>query len=262
MSKQKIIYLTAGLVLGLLLGFFVTNAINRSELSELNTLRAEVERLRGGAQQQQGAAAQSPQAGADGGLPTLSDEQLRNAIAKADANPDDANMQRLSGQSLYLYAGQKGNTAILPDVVRILKRAHNANPKDFLTAAMLGDSVFQQARVNNDPAGLSEARTYFQRASELRPDDANVHTSLGWTYFYGTPSDPQRAISEYRKALRIDPQHEASLQSLVAALIATNNFTEAEKRLGELEKVNASNEELSNLRAQLAQRRNEAKERD
>jgi ATP/maltotriose-dependent transcriptional regulator MalT len=51
------------------------------------------------------------------------------------------------------------------------------------------------------------------------------------------------------------------LQNLAAALIETGNLDEAGKRLDELEKLNSSNSELSNLRAQLEQKRNAAKER-
>jgi hypothetical protein len=52
-----------------------------------------------------------------------------------------------------------------------------------------------------------------------------------------------------------------SVQSLVAALIETGSFDEAGRRLDELEKLNPSNAELPNLRAQLEQKRNAAKEK-
>ena len=94
----------------------------------------------------------------------------------------------------------------------------------------------------------------------MQPDDAIARTSLGLTYFYDKPSDPQRAMREYRRVLQTDPRQEMALQSLAAALIETRNLDEAAKRLDELEKVNPSNQELPNLRAQLEQKRNAAKE--
>jgi hypothetical protein len=53
-----------------------------------------------------------------------------------------------------------------------------------------------------------------------------------------------------------------ALQSLSSALIATGALAEAEKRIEELQAVNGANAALSNLRAQLAQARNAAKEKD
>jgi hypothetical protein len=53
-----------------------------------------------------------------------------------------------------------------------------------------------------------------------------------------------------------------ALQSLAAALIATGALAEAQQRLEELQTVNPGNAALSNLRAQLAQVKNAAKEKD
>jgi predicted Zn-dependent protease len=88
-----------------------------------------------------------------------------------------------------------------------------------------------------------------------------VRTNLGRTYFFDKPSNPQRAIGEYRRALQADPKQELLLQSLAAALIETGDLEEAARRLDELEKVNPSNTELPGLRTQLEQKRNAAKEK-
>ena len=85
-----------------------------------------------------------------------------------------------------------------------------------------------------------------------------MRTRLGLTYYFGQPSDPQRAIVEYRKSLALDPRHEPTLQHLASALIAVGNREEAQKRIDELQNLNPSNQALPNLRAQLAQSRNAA----
>jgi len=87
-----------------------------------------------------------------------------------------------------------------------------------------------------------------------------VRTSLGLTYFYDNPPDAQRAIREFRRALQVEPHGEMPLQSIAAALIEAGDFDEAGKRLNDLEQVNPRNPELANLRAQLEQKRNAAKE--
>jgi tetratricopeptide (TPR) repeat protein len=266
LSTRTIVVGVACLVLGFLAGFFLANGINRGEAEKLS---AEVVSLRaagaGGGkaatQQQQGGGQQTPAAAGDDSFPRLTDEQLANAVAKADAAPQDAELQRKVGQALYVYAWQSGNASILPDVARVLRRAHDLDPKDFKTTVMAGDAQFLIARSKNDPQALADARRLYESALASQPEDAVVRTSLGLTYFYGNPPDAQRAIREYRRALQTDPRQEMSVQSLAAALIETGGFDEAGRRLDELEKLNASNTELPNLRAQLEQKRNAAKEK-
>ncbi|HJQ33473.1 MAG TPA: tetratricopeptide repeat protein [Pyrinomonadaceae bacterium] len=254
----------ACLILGFVAGFFLANGLNRQEQDRL---RAEVTSLKAGGPtanannnaQPAGRGQQTQTAGEDS-LPQLTDEQLANAVTKADAAPSDAELQRKVGQGLYVYAWQTGNASILPDVARILKRAHELDPKDYKTTVMAADAQFLIARSGNDPKPLAEARKLYESALAAKPDDAVVRTSLGLTYFYDSPSDPQRAIREYRRALQTDPKQEMPLQSLAAALVETGAFDEASKRLDELEKLNPSNKDLPNLRAHLEQKRNAAKE--
>ena len=261
MSRDKVIYLAVGVALGLVVGFAVSNRINGGELEEM---RGELTRLRA-ASAPKGEASPAPQAAEGEGqtsLPQLTDEELRNAVAKADASPGDAALQRTAGQGLYLYAMERGKPAILPDVARILKRAHEAAPEDYPLTVLAGTAHFLVARGRGDAGALREARKYYERALAAKQDDIVVRTSLGLTYFFDRPPDAARAAREYRKALEIDPRHEMPLQSLVAALIETGELAEAEKRLKELEGVNPSNQELPNLREQLARKQNASKERD
>ncbi|HEX5709299.1 MAG TPA: tetratricopeptide repeat protein, partial [Pyrinomonadaceae bacterium] len=260
-NAQKLIILAAGLVAGFAAGFFLANNVNSKEAS---ALRAEVARLRASSPDASatGAGQQTPAAQTPTGedeIPNLTDEQLRTAVAKADASPADAQLQRISGQGLYFYAMQKGNATILPDAARILRRAHEADPKDAKITVLLANALFVLSQ-NGEPERLADARVYYQKALAVTPADAAVRTSLGRTYFYAKPSDARSAIREYRKALEIEPRNELALHDLAAALIATGELDEAERRLAELERVNPEAGALANLRAQLAQKRNEARE--
>ena len=261
-TRQTAYGLAAGLLIGFLAGFFLTNSINRKEQDRL---RAELTRARSGAPEP-GA---SPTGGqnfptppADGeGFPTLTDEQLKLAVARADAAPTDVELQRKAGQALYYYAMQTGNASILPEVARLLKRAHELSPKDYQTNVLAGNAHFLVARGGGDLRTLPEARKLYEQALSAKPDDVVVRTSLGLTYFYDRPPDARRAIREFRRALQDDPRHEMPLQSLAAALIEAGELEEAERRLGELETVNKLNQELANLRAQLEQKKNAAGEK-
>jgi tetratricopeptide (TPR) repeat protein len=265
LNKRTIILAGAVcLVLGFLAGFFLANGINRQEQDKL---RAEVASLRadGGAKDSQKGGGQggarAANAGNDDGFPTLTDEQLAGAVAKADQSPQDLAIQRQVGQALYVYAWQRENATILPDVARILKRAHDLDPKDYKTTVMAGDAQFLIARSKGDTRPLAEARKLYETALSAKPEDAVVRTSYGLTYYYDSPPDARRAIREYRLALKSDPRQELPLQSLAAALIETGEFEEAASRVEELEKLNPSNRELADLRTQLEQKRNAAKEK-
>ncbi|MGH9902377.1 MAG: tetratricopeptide repeat protein, partial [Pyrinomonadaceae bacterium] len=173
------------------------------------------------------------------------------------ANPDDIDLQRNLGRGLYLYAVNFNNPALLTDAVRMLKRVHEADPKDYESLVLLGNALFDAGQ-HGDAAQFVEARKYYLKALETKPDDVNVRTDLGLTYYFDRPADPARAIREYRKSLAVNPRHEMTLQNLAAALITTGETAEAQKRIDELAEVNASNPALPNLRAQLAQEKNAA----
>lgn len=253
LSAQKVLVFAAGLLLGLVLGFLLTNQLNREELEKA---RAQAARAPAPAQP----AAPSGDPGLDQ-LPDLSDEQLRDAVGRADSAPADAGLQRVAGQALYFYAMNRGKTQVLPDAARILRRAHEADPKDYGTAILAGNASFYLARNQNDAARLADARRFYESALAARPDDVDARTSLGLTFYFATPPDPRRAIREYRRALERDPRSQFTLQSLVAALIEAGEVEEAERRLAELEGAGGQSPELSALRAQLEQKRGAAKER-
>ncbi len=148
---------------------------------------------------------------------------------------------------------------LLPDAVRLLKRAWQSEPKDYDTIVLVGNALFDLGQAD-DLTRLVEARSFYEKALAVKPGDVNVRTDLGLTYYFAKPSDPQRAISEYRKSLALDARHEMTLQNLSAALITTGAFAEARQRIEELQGVDAANPALPNLRAQLVQAENAAKE--
>jgi tetratricopeptide (TPR) repeat protein len=264
-NKQKILFALAGLVAGCAIGFFFTNSVNRKELEES---RAELARARSSSGRQQSPQQQGDVRGANGnatdassGASMPTEAEMRELISKADANSGDAAYQRKIGQGVYMYALSTGQPALMPEAVRLLKRAHEADPKDYEATVLVGNALFALAQVT-DASKFGEARVYYNKALAAKPEDTNVRTLLGMSYFFGQPSEPERAIKEYRKSLVAEPRQEMALQSLTAALIATGELAEAQQRLDELQTVNSGNATLSNLRAQLAQAKNAAKEKD
>src|SRR5918997_2597602 len=179
LNKRVLIVGALGVVLGFLAGFFLANGINRGEQEKL---RAELASARAGAQG--GGTGKAQQASATTGgdsFPTLTDEQLGNAVRQADADPSNAELQHKVGQALYFYAWEKGNAEILPEVARILKRAHALDPKNYRTTVIAGDAHFLLASRDGDARTLGEARAFYEAALAAQPDDAQVRTNLGRT---------------------------------------------------------------------------------
>ena len=253
MNKHNILYGIIGLLAGFIIGFMFANQANRSAVNDPRNAETRTR-------------PNTPPPGetgtpsATGNNPgTPSEAEIRDAITKADARPDDASLQRGFGMVLYRYASQTQNASFLPDVARMLKRAFDANPKDRELLVALGNVYFDMGQAS-DPAHFVEAREYYLKALEIKADDVNARTDLGLTYYFGQPSDPQRAIAEYRKSLAIDPRHEPTLQNLATALIAVGKTEEAQKIIEQLGSINPANSSLPDLRAQMAQSKNRSPE--
>ena len=253
MNGQKILYTAVALAVGAVAGFVFADRANRKEL---DALRSEVAQARAGKPATRPGARDSGAQPAPASAPAMpTAQEMRDIIAKADARAGDGNYQREVGQGVYMYSLAQNDPGLMPEAIRLLKRAEKSDPKNFQTVLLLGNAHFALAQ-DGDAKLYPEARAYYLRALETKPEDANLHALLGMTYYFGSPSDAARAIGEYRKSLAKNPQHEMALQNIVAALVSTGSLEEAERRLKELEGVNPQNNALDNLRAQLAQARN------
>lgn len=247
MKIRNLLFAATGILVGFTIGFILANSLHSRERTQAVAPSAPT-----------AAQAGNPSSAKDAarGLP---DDELREAIATTDARADDIDLQKRFGLALYRYANQSRDARYLPDAVRFLKRAFDADPKDLTVAVSLGNALFDLGQLG-EPARFAESRTYYQKALEIKPDDVNVRTDLGLTFYFGTPSDPQSAIREYRKSLAIDPRHELTLQNMATALIKTGRQAEARKTIETLRSVNAQNPALADLEAMLAQSAIESRE--
>lgn len=266
MKQQNFLIIGAALLIGLAVGFFVTNQINRRELE---TLRAETVRLRALSAEPNTNAANNSGAANATAFSDLSDEEIRTAIARADAEPDNIDLQAKLGRSIYLVSVETNRLDFLPDITRMLERVRKARPEDFETLMMLGDcqTIEARSRIEKTPTDnpnkrldinrqLARARDYYEQAARLKPDSVEARTRLGLTYFFESPPQAARAIEEYQKALQIDSQHQPTLQNLAAAQIELKQFDEAQRTIEQISRVNAQNTGLPTLRAKLAESRN------
>jgi predicted Zn-dependent protease len=246
-TRFELLYAIIGLLSGLILGFIITNAINQAEFDKLRTqIRSPqtkpISNNTSSANQEE----------------SLSEEEIKGAIAQADSRKDDLDLQKKFGLVLYSYLKKEPNPKFLPDLLRVLKRAHDADPKDYNLLIALGDTLLEIGQ-SSEAGHIAEARTYYLKALDVKPDDPELYTRLGLTYYLEEPSKTELAIKQYQQALSSNPKHEPAIEHLTTALISIGKLDEASKRLDELEKLNPSNRSVPNLRAYLAQRRNELK---
>src|SRR4051794_4470119 len=136
----------------------------------------------------------------------------------------EGNLDRAVGQfeaGMNLSAAQRG----LPDLETAIRELRGAISKEAKAPAahrVLGRLLGLAAA---DPAQVIDA---FERAIQLRPDDAEAHNSLGLVYVQ--TGDDEKAIAAFRKAIQLQPQYADAHQNL-GAVLTTSDTAEAVREL-------------------------------
>jgi len=94
--------------------------------------------------------------------------------------------------------------------VQRLQAAAEKNPTDPTPRVVLGNLYFDADR-------YADAIVWYQQALKINPNDANVSTDLGVSFYYS--NDPDRALQQFEASLRADPKHTKTLlnQGIVKA---------------------------------------------
>jgi len=221
-------------------GFLLANALNRNEI---NSLRADNERLK--------ISPNEPEQNQSN--LTLSDEEIREKIAEADRNPNNFAFQKNLGLALYRYAAMKQDADLLAEVGRILIRAYEINKQDYEILVALGNIYFDIGYYKKDNAPFQKAREFYSQALQQKPNDVDVRTDLGLTYFLTNPPENEQAISEFQKSLQTNPKHEKTLQVMTQTFLSQNNAAEAERYFARLKEVNSKNQYLAELESRISQ---------
>lgn len=239
MEKNTILIAIAAALAGFIGGFLFANSLNRSEM---NAIRSQ-------APATVAANTAQPQ-NADG--ETLSDAEIQAKIDEADKNADNFTFQKNLGIGLYRYGSMKNAPKIVSEAARILIRANTLNPKDYEVLVALGNAQFDVGFFNKDAAAFAQARTTYGKALEQKPDDLDVQTDLGLTYFLQEPPDNAKAASTLEKVLAADPKHTRSMQFLVQTYTKQGKLDDAEKMLAKLKQLEPNNAQLGDLTGQIA----------
>jgi tetratricopeptide (TPR) repeat protein len=246
MGRKGFWIASIGIIFGFAGGFFFANMLNRQEIESLKAKAAPTQD-----------AAKMDLGKAQGTEPNdqdLTPDEIRQKIALADRNSTNIAFQRDLGLSLYLYAGAKKDAALLTDARRLMLRAYEKEPKDNELLLALGNVSFDIGQSKHDNKSLDEARKYYDQALRLKPKQVDVQTDIGSTYFLEDPPQYEKALTEYRKSLQIEPEHTRTLDNISRTLIMLGRLDEAEDSLSKLKKLDAHYPGLSELESLRAQK--------
>jgi tetratricopeptide (TPR) repeat protein len=234
-----LIYGFFGLLIGLVIGFWIANAVNRNLLPPLvnqNPISL----------QQTKAPENSDE--------KLTQEEIKAAFAAAENRKEDAVFQKNLGLALSRYAKVQNDKSFLPELITLLERANRlSNEKDTEVLTALGDIYFIQAQEKSEASLYEKSRNLYQRAVRLNPDNADIKTAYASTFLFSKPAKPETAITELNSILNQNPNNEDALQLLILALIQSNKIEIAEQKLSELKKINSNNPAIPDLEVQLTQ---------
>lgn len=234
MQKNTILVGIAALLAGFIAGFVLANKLNGSEIAL----------LRSQAGQRPPANSNQPQ---QPDQFSLSEEEIRSKIEEADKNPDNFAFQKDVGIAFYRYATTTQNLPLFEQAIRILERANSLNGSDFDLLVALGNGHFDLGFAKKELASFQKARDIYAKALAIKPDDADVQTDIGISYFVQEPQDLARAATELQRVADANPGHTRSMQFLVEVYVRQNKIAEAEKVLARLKDASPDNPAVRQL---------------
>ena len=220
--QKAIVFGVIGLIVGLAVGFFGANSINRNAVKSTAVMPGNISLPVSGAM---------PNAAAtQGGMQPV----VAEALDKAKNEPNNFDAQMSAGD-MYTQIGS------LEKAKEYYDKSVALVPNDF-------DGNVRIAAAYFDIKQYEAAGKYYQKALELNPKDVNARTDLGSTYIEGPNHDIDKGIAEYQQSLQIDPKHEPTLYMLGIAFIRKGDIDSARKTLAQLESANSASPLIAKLK--------------
>ncbi len=235
MDIRAALLLFMGLTFGFAGGFLLANGLNKSQLQELETKLAAQEKPSVNSPPEQ----------------QLTQEEIQERVAEADANPENFEYQRNLGIALYQYARAEQDPKLFADVERILSRAHALRPNDYNVLVGAAIVNFDIAQINKDPKANKKSQNLLTKALEMKPNNPDLLADRGATFFLLPPVDMDAANADLEKALEIDPKNERALQFMTAAKLKSGNIKETKVYLAKLKAVNPNNPAVPDVERKL-----------
>lgn len=216
--QRNIFFGIIGLVIGLALGFFAANSINRSSGAQSQIVSDST------------TPQPAPQAPANGGM--LPD--VAEMIQKAESEPQNFAAQMRTGD-MYKQIGK------FDRAVEFYKRGILLKPDDFNANVVLANALF-------DSQKFEEAADYYEKAVKINGNDVNARTDFGATFVERPNPDYDRALKEFNEALKIEPKHEPTLYYVGIAHLRKGEKEKANQALVELQNANPNSPLVDRLK--------------
>lgn len=209
MKNRKYIFSLVGLVIGIAISFPMTRSFNDSNM------KPTAAGAPGGMGQATGAGNQQQMMG-----------DVAKTIETAKNNPKDFEAQIAAARAYY-------QISKMDETAEYLERAYAA---DAAKTAEQGALSFlgQHAYEKKDFAG---AEKWLRLALPAEAEDANkaeIYVVLGKIYLHGEPAQPDKAVAEFRNALKLAPKDGHAAGHLVEAYALKKDASGAEEALGQL----------------------------
>ncbi len=186
MDRKNFLIGITGLLLGCVIGFIFANSLNKSAVAPVPVT------------------ATNPNSATPPGHPALNGNMglmpqadVQAAIERAKAEPDNFEAQTTAAAMFYQI--QRFEQAI-----ELLKRANGLKPDDYGTIVNLGNAYFEAGQ-------FEEAEKWYSAALAKNADDVNVRTDLGLTFLLRQPPNYDRAVQEFSRSLKKEPNHPQTL---------------------------------------------------
>ncbi len=243
-STNSILFLTVGLLLGLVVGYVFTDGINKKSPPSL-AKGAKAGPLKGNEEVPPG----HPSVGPD---PEV-EKEIQLAIESGEKNQDYDSQLKVGS---YLYQEGRGEQA-----KKYLLKANELKPAEFVPIVNLGNLHFDLGQQNRDSKMMKTAIEWYEKALKIKPDDLNINTDIGIAYTFLSPPDNKKALEYIDKSLSKDPKHLQSLYHKTRIYIETKDLKAADITFALFKEASASNpnETLKQAVAALEQELNKAK---
>jgi tetratricopeptide (TPR) repeat protein len=209
--QGKIVFGLGGLILGLLIGFFGANSLNRDSAA---------------------LAAGSSNSGVVS--PQVTSAALDQLLERANAEPQNFVLQMQAGD---MYA----QIARYDQAIEFYKRGLILQPENSQANVVLANALFDSGR-------YEEAEPYYAKALSINENDVNARVDLGTTFLERSYPDHDRAIKEFSAARAKDPKNEAAIYYLGIGYLRKGDVETARNMIGELEKLNPTSPLIARLR--------------
>lgn len=243
MKKENVLFGIIGLLVGLVIGFAVTNSINRNAYSQMAQQSAQ-NPMSSANQPQVSSQAVKDQPGTGGAAMP----QIQQTLDRAKNEPNNFEAQMAAGDMYF-------RIQRFDEAAGYFEKAVQIKPDDYDAIVKAGNARFDAGAIKMENGGdgsedFKRAEKIYAAALAKKPDDVNVRTDLGLTYFYRKPKDIERALKEFQASLDKNPNHEMTLQVMARAFKEKGDAAALQETLAKLEKVNPNNRTLKELRTQ------------